>query len=100
MAADNLILEHLARLEFKIDVLYRALQLKAIGERLMPGVHRTCPYCESKVSYDIDPVANVVTTKCGCTTGKFVVNMEMFKPQNYKSTVDELERLLKEKDDE
>lgn len=59
--------EALARVEHKLDQL-----LKFVGAITTP-MHfpgQDCPVCHKVIDYQIDIIKNVVTRRCGCSTGK------------------------------
>lgn len=66
----TLIAEALARVEAKLDII---IDYIGAGTKIYPPMHflgNTCPVCKQMVDYRIDIVKNVVTRRCGCSTGK------------------------------
>lgn len=82
MTANAKIMEALARIEHKIDIL---LKLKQGGDvkRSMVKVGTAghfCPLCDQAVEYQVDIADAVVLRKCGCGTGKIALDMGAFAP--------------------
>lgn len=68
MAAEDILAEGLARLEYKVDILLRQLIGAITTPMSFPG--QTCPACTSFIDYQIDVAKGVVVRKCKCSTGK------------------------------
>ena len=75
MAAEDVLAEALARIEYKLDQIMYALNMAPSAPMNMPGA--TCPACTAFIEYNIDPVKNVVIRKCNCGTGKFVASISL-----------------------
>jgi hypothetical protein len=85
MAADDKIMEALARLEHKVDLLFRWLNPSmgaAVKQKpIQLGDPRSvCPVCEQPISYSVDIADSVVVRKCGCSTGKIALDLKAFAP--------------------
>lgn len=81
MAADK-IMETLARLEHKVDLLIKG-QLKndlATVIKQLGDIGHSCPVCNQTVDYQVDVTDGVVLRKCGCKTGKIALNIGAFAP--------------------
>jgi len=76
--ADDVLAEALARVEFKVDLLMKHLQVKTPLPMAFGG--HTCPACNTPVEYQIDVMKQVVTRKCACTTGKIVFSISFPQP--------------------
>ena len=60
--------EALARVEYKLDSIIKALNLPVMPmQSVMSSV---CPVCSRTVTYQMDIVNGVVVRKCDCSTGK------------------------------
>lgn len=70
----GIIAEWLARIEHKLDLL-----LNTIGGTHLPMhfVGHSCPVCKKNVDYQIDIGKNVVTRRCGCSTGKLPMTVPL-----------------------
>lgn len=82
MTADAKIMEALARVEHKLDLLLRyEIQPTKNGMRITQvGDQHVCPLCQNPVTYDVDITDSVVLRKCGCKTGKIALDMKAFAP--------------------
>ena len=93
MSADSLILEALARIEHKQDLLIQmVIALGLLDWKMTPLGHpwHTCPVCKQEVRYTIDIANGVIVRVCGCNTGKVVVDMKSFAtPTTTKETNNE-----------
>lgn len=74
-SADALILEALARIEHKLDVIIEHSSPLLVTDTSMQG-SRFCPICGKSVTYNLDFVNGVVTRKCGCSTGMSPLKFE------------------------
>jgi hypothetical protein len=81
MAADSHIMETLARIEHKVDLLLilalrngKAIGLPAVGAEFQ------CPVCKQEVVYTVAINDGVVLRKCGCKTGKIALDLGAFAP--------------------
>jgi hypothetical protein len=77
--ADDKIMEALARIEHKQDLLL--LSEKRV--RRYPQVSDTgnkCPVCLQPINYNVDIEDSVVIRKCGCSTGKIPLDLKAFAP--------------------
>src|ERR1043166_8882079 len=86
MAADAKIMEALARLEHKVDILMKtqfsqaqALDL-AVPDLKVGDTNHSCPLCHQPVDYHVDVMNSVVVRKCGCSTGKIALDLGAFAP--------------------
>src|SRR5262245_13125866 len=87
MSADDKIMEALARLEHKMDLV---LDMLGVGDpnvrhllsniRQVGDTQHQCTLCKQPVEYATDPVDSVVVRKCGCKTGKIALDMKAFAP--------------------
>ena len=80
MAADDVLAEAMARIEFKHDLIILSLKLSGalLPQLETPG--QSCPVCKGPVEYQTNVFKGVVTRKCGCKTGKIVPDMNQFAP--------------------
>lgn len=81
MPADPVIMEALARIEHKLDLLLKQSDnTPPLMTKLGDVMHR-CPVCNQQVDHQVDIVNGVVTRKCGCATGKIApVDLGAFAP--------------------
>ncbi len=81
MAADNYIMEALARIERKQDYILEIV-CKFAGVTELPQISEpmACVVCKQQISYDVDINEGVVLRKCGCKTGKIALNIGAFAP--------------------
>lgn len=77
MAAEDVLSEALARIEFKLDLLLRQAQVPPVPMDLMQQI---CPICRQPVDYQINVTKKVVVRKCGCRTGKVPPDMDLVNP--------------------
>lgn len=77
--ADDKIMEALARIEYKIDLLLW-LNPGIGGFPQMSDPRNTCPACKQPVAYNVDIEDAVVIRKCGCSTGKIALDLKAFAP--------------------
>src|SRR5262249_35563465 len=78
------IMEALARIEHKQDLIIKKLYPKQFGlreamEKVGSALHM-CPLCEQPVEHQIDIQDSVVVRKCGCGTGKIPLDLKAFAP--------------------
>lgn len=74
--SDALVLEALARVEHKLDLLLHSLGRVVSAPMEFAGAH-TCPVCLRVVSYRIDFQHNVVKRVCGCSTGMQPLTLDL-----------------------
>ena len=87
MSAEAVLAEALARVEYKLDVLH-AYFSKTDPARFLPllavvlgSKDQTCTACGQPVEHQIDFMNQVVTRKCGCSTGKLApIDLGAFAP--------------------
>lgn len=81
MSADNHIMEALARIERKQDMVLEII-CKMVGITHLPQISETssCVVCSQPINYDVDINEGVVLRKCGCKTGKIALNLGAFAP--------------------
>lgn len=88
MSADAKIMEALARIEHKLDILLND-RVQALNDRVQATFkdispvgsnNHYCPLCTRLVEYQVDPTDAVVFRKCGCSTGKVALDMKAFAP--------------------
>ena len=77
MPAEDVLSEALARVEFKLDLLLRHLNVPPAG---MDAMGQICPSCRQPVEYQVNVTKKVVTRKCGCRTGKVPPDMDLINP--------------------
>lgn len=91
MPANAKIMEALARIEHKLDLLLKIDQIRNMKEGVrgladkirlaaVADASHTCPVCEKTVEYQVDINDSVVVRKCGCSTGKIALDMGAFAP--------------------
>lgn len=83
--ADDKIMEALARLEHKVDLIIRWLDPSmgaAVKQKLIQlgDPRNICPICEQPVNFNVDIEDSVVVRKCGCSTGKIALDLKAFAP--------------------
>lgn len=77
--ANDKIMEALARLEHKVDLLLESEErIGRYPQVADPG--NKCPVCLQPISYNVDIENSVVVRKCGCTTGKIALDLKAFAP--------------------
>ena len=97
MSADAKLMEAMARIEHKVDLLLElARRLMSNSSLVKVGtLGHVCPVCNDGVFYQVDPTDAVVFRKCGCATGKVALDMKAFAPPispNRKKDEDEREQ--------
>ncbi len=85
MAAEDKIMEALARIEHKQDLILEIVaKLAGIkSSNDLPKVgdpNHPCVLCTQPIKYDVDISKGVVVRKCGCGTGKIALDMGAFAP--------------------
>jgi hypothetical protein len=63
----GIIAEAVLRLEHKVDLLLTHLKVPV---KPMHFVGNSCPVCKQANDFYIDVVKNIVSKRCGCSTGK------------------------------
>lgn len=79
MTADAKLMEALARVEHKLDLLLDSEE----RVRRYPQVNdagNKCPVCREQIVHNVDIEDSVVIRKCGCSTGKVALDMRAFAP--------------------
>lgn len=88
MAADNAILEALARIEHKVDLCLKMVTMVSNAgggapvldhPAMMDPTHR-CPVCGQNPKYNMDILNAIVTRSCGCGTGKIMLDLNALAP--------------------
>lgn len=76
--SDILIMEALARIEFKLDQVMKKVGITPVSVVPMSymGVHN-CPACGLVINHQIDFEHNVVKRVCGCSTGKQPITLDL-----------------------
>lgn len=82
MAADDLIMEALARIEHKQDLILEIVaklgNVEGLPKVADPAV--PCVLCGQSKTYSVDISKSVVVRKCGCSTGKIALDLNAFAP--------------------
>lgn len=82
--ADSQQMEALARIEHKLDQVLEFLHTVVSAKFDLTPVgdpRHQCPLCGVPVSYLVDILSQVVTRKCGCSTGKIApIDLSAFAP--------------------
>jgi hypothetical protein len=82
--ADALIMEALARVEYKLDAIMRHQKIPMPSP--MHFVGSACPACGMLIDYQVNLQHGVVVRKCECKTGKFPTKLEFLNPQSTSTT--------------
>lgn len=81
MTASAKLMEALARVEHKLDLLLGSEN--PTRSRYYPKVDDSgnkCPVCRDLIVHNVDIEDAVVVRKCGCSTGKLALDMRAFAP--------------------
>ncbi len=85
--AEDKIMEALARIEHKLDILLRWVN-PSMGttQQKLPQLSdsNNCPVCSKPVAHNVDINDSVVVRKCGCSTGKIALDLKSFAPTSPK----------------
>lgn len=76
---DNHLAEAILRVEYKLDLI-----LKALGLGNIPPMHfigQMCPACGKPIDYQLDVVDSIVIRRCGCKTGKIPATIPLLPVQ-------------------
>jgi hypothetical protein len=83
MTADAKLMEALARIEHKLDLLFRLVpRTEELGTAMtkLGDVNNHCPVCKQHIEHAPDINDAVVVRKCGCSTGKVAIDLKAFAP--------------------
>lgn len=99
MAADNYIMEALARIERKVDMMLE-ITCKLAGVTSLPQISEPspCVVCSEQIRYDVDITEGVVLRKCGCKTGKIALNIGAFAPPTLPTKKDKEDGIDEQED--
>lgn len=73
--ANDVLAEALARIEHKMDMIVKHLNIPSMLPMGYPG--HICPVCKTNIDYQIDIMKQVVVRKCLCSTGKVVFTINI-----------------------
>ena|SRR5258708_5658736 len=74
--AQDILAEALARVEYKLDLVIKFMGMPP-STVPMHFQGQTCPICLKVVDYQINLGKNVVTRRCGCSTGKLPMTVSL-----------------------